>query len=1018
MDTIDDSLIDPDLLEAGPSLVQRMGSVDMADGDESDIDYDNSEDDYQDSNPDSPEEDEEGAPVEDDVFGRLAGYASRAGAGEDAGDGNAFQREIELADDEEEVVPRTRSGKGKAKAKRTHKPSHQVLHLLGQANMAYLEGNLAEAIEMYLEVIRLDPYVPAAWTTLSSCYQELGDVEKARQMRFLGAHLDDEGDSWRDLAYEFKSLGQLEQCVYSLRKALKYEPEGIDLLWDLGSVYIEQGQKARGANVFKTMMSVDPAISNDPAFVSLFRPVLIATHQRALAAEAGRKTFDYHLATYSTPTSPPSVPQAPPAMTMDFITALIDDLISIEEFEDSLEVVRSGQRWLQGRGSQKHWNALEDDREFDPPGTLRNDEESSGYEMDVAMRHRLALVRIKLADEEEADIHIDYLLTLDPLIYHALLQSLGDALMDRSQWDRALDCYAIIQECDELADDTGLIFKIGVCQWKTGALDSALEALQWVTSIDPDNLDARLKTASVLEDMGRKAEALDLVTEVIRTRASRGTLSSTLQPLQPHQKVSKRVLEDQMRSQMQSLWLDVQAAERGTMEGEEGAVDRFVEAAGVLVENYRMDRSNFGKNRGVVRVLKSKKAKKNDIDDQAAEMQDRLERTLGLEDDEEAQYHVFRKTSFYGLSNEEWLTLVVKYCCVLMVRREEDVAMDILEHVVWSGLFHNRRCEIALRMTMIACAMRMKAWSKILESTAQLIIHSQFLPQPYLVMLGALASGGLAAHSAYTIVTFQNLMNRDLRTFDDAVEHGEKKLHFNEGIGRWTANKGKTKGEDGEKSTKKPKGQWKKRRQGEPGAGDAVVDEDVDMEDENARLGGIEGEGIGWGYRPVLPKKCSPYMNFLLAQEMLASRSFQGAIFYLLRAYNIDQWNPYICLLIAQAYFGRAMQRQSDNRPYQISQGMIFLDRYRRLSPQEGKPREEVEYNFARAFHGMGLSAFAVKHYEKVLEGVQSRMDECMEPEAVRKASLAWEAAHNLMLLYASSGNMALVKEKSIWMAI
>jgi general transcription factor 3C polypeptide 3 (transcription factor C subunit 4) len=35
-----------------------------------------------------------------------------------------------------------------------------------------------------------------------------------------------------------------------------------------------------------------------------------------------------------------------------------------------------------------------------------------------------------------------------------------------------------------------------------------------------------------------------------------------------------------------------------------------------------------------------------------------------------------------------------------MVKSEEDVAMDILEHVLWSGLFNNRRCEVALRMTI------------------------------------------------------------------------------------------------------------------------------------------------------------------------------------------------------------------------------------------------------------------------------------------------------------------------------
>ena len=36
---------------------------------------------------------------------------------------------------------------------------------------------------------------------------------------------------------------------------------------------------------------------------------------------------------------------------------------------------------------------------------------------------------------------------------------------------------------------------------------------------------------------------------------------------------------------------------------------------------------------------------------------------------------------------------------------------------------------------------------------------------------------------------------------------------------------------------------------------------------------------------------------------------------------------------------------------------------------------EEVEYNFARSFHGLGIPHLAAKHYEVVLESVQRRMD-------------------------------------------
>jgi general transcription factor 3C polypeptide 3 (transcription factor C subunit 4) len=145
---------------------------------------------------------------------------------------------------------------------------------------------------------------------------------------------------------------------------------------------------------------------------------------------------------------------------------------------------------------------------------------------------------------------------------------------------------------------------------------------------------------------------------------------------------------------------------------------------------------------GVVRIAKERKGQKQDFDTRAKEIQDRLERTMGCKwrlvlvgnrglriavEDETPQeesgpskYLVMRQTDFYGLDMEEWLVLVIKvslgassvsaswdmaliaqYCCVLMVKSEEDVAMDILEHVVWSGLFNNARAEVALRLAIV-----------------------------------------------------------------------------------------------------------------------------------------------------------------------------------------------------------------------------------------------------------------------------------------------------------------------------
>lgn len=71
---------------------------------------------------------------------------------------------------------------------------------------------------------------------------------------------------------------------------------------------------------------------------------------------------------------------------------------------------------------------------------------------------------------------------------------------------------------------------------------------------------------------------------------------------------------------------------------------------------------------------------------------------------------------------------------------------------------------------------------------------------------------------------------------------------------------------------------------------------------------------------------------------------------YYLRAYELYPTNPLICLCLALAYTHRAMQRQTDNRHYQLAQALAFLDVYRKHADNQ----QEVQYNVARVFHQLG----------------------------------------------------------------
>ena len=95
-------------------------------------------------------------------------------------------------------------------------------------------------------------------------------------------------------------------------------------------------------------------------------------------------------------------------MQLEHVIMLADDLIQLDNLEEAVSTIRRGQRWLQERSDQKQWDSFDDDREYDLPGTQRGEEGEDGaeplegYPLETPLRHRLALLRLRLGDDDEA----------------------------------------------------------------------------------------------------------------------------------------------------------------------------------------------------------------------------------------------------------------------------------------------------------------------------------------------------------------------------------------------------------------------------------------------------------------------------------------------------------------------------------------------------------------------------------------------------------------------------------------
>ena len=143
------------------------------------------------------------------------------------------------------------------------------------------------------------------------------------------------------------------------------------------------------------MLKHDPESANNFQLLQDFHPLIIETKQYAFGSSAYRTAFDYHLETYPHPPTDEEDDEGN-TMELEHVVSLVDILNITEKLEEAVEVVRRGQRWLQGRAEQRYWDTFEDDREYAVDG------EEGGNELDIGLRHRLALLRLRLGNDEEA----------------------------------------------------------------------------------------------------------------------------------------------------------------------------------------------------------------------------------------------------------------------------------------------------------------------------------------------------------------------------------------------------------------------------------------------------------------------------------------------------------------------------------------------------------------------------------------------------------------------------------------
>ncbi|KAF8060194.1 hypothetical protein FPV67DRAFT_1513697 [Lyophyllum atratum] len=875
--------------------------------------------------------------------------------------------------------------------------SQQVRSLIGDGNQAYVDSNIPEAIRIMQEVIRIEPRAASAWSVLAQCYADTDHSQKALQLRIMAAHLRHDAEEWDRLAHQSRELGYNQQALYCYRKVYSLDPSNVDALWDRASLAKETGDLKTARNAFLAILKRFP---HDLTVLAELRTILIELSDLATCANLFQQAFTHYQKTY------------PSGRGMDLasntevsgggfglmeLLVLADLFNTIGEHERAIDVIRQGCRWLQGRADQKYWDACDDDREYDLPETAPRlgvgDDggvEAGRFPLDINARHRLAVARIKMGEISEGKSHANAVLSQDVLDYAPLFAEIADAYFDRELYAEARPIYELLG-ADAATSSLYILLQTAACLRMLDELKEAAEVYEHVRIADPTHNEAKMKLAEIYEILNEPRKALELVYEVIDSRKKRPKETSA-QPADSaaattslfEEKASARSkalalksqgrlthaqlreLEAEKEKEVKRGYKRVQELWAGMLAHEEEAERLWLMEAEKLVETFRETRNLFlttrtNPFRGMFPRSRPKQDNQNEVDEDrmASRLHLDLEHdTLTRKSARDKAVNVFR-----GVSFSDWLRVIMQYCFVLTARGQFEAAEEILRHVLVSNAYQARQRQDTIRMALIACAMKDQRPTIVVEQARKLITVHQFNNEPQRILIAVLSSG-LRPTDAFITSTLQKHLFREMKLADVAVKNPE--------VLRWNAlNK-----RYAPTATVKI----------EPGDG---ADEDAD--DVDAAAAAEKDTKM-----TEIPTKNNPIIVAIYGQICIAAKSYQSAIFYLLHAYDYCPEDPMICLCLAIASIGRAMQRQSDNRHHLITQAMAFLSQYRKLRSPDPQGMGEVEYNFGRAFHQLGLYSHAVTHYEHVLE-----LAEKADPD---ENNFAREAAYNLSSIYVLTG--------------
>ncbi|KAL9085982.1 MAG: hypothetical protein Q9165_007344 [Trypethelium subeluteriae] len=904
-----------------------------------------------------------------------------------------------------------RGGRAKQRSRRGPKPvrpAEEFQSTMSSANQAYLAGELEDALELAGEAILQNPEVYSAHSLLSQVLDELGRNDDAVGALLAGAHTSRDIQVWYHVAQRIRELGAVNQdavkfqILYCYSHILTLNQKEHKARLERARIYMELGRVSRAVTECETMLKNRP---HDLEVIRMLVKLTSDPEKKRRVWNLFEKAFQLHLDGEARDQGKPE---------WSDLALYTDLLLQDNEYAKAQSRLSQVARWLLGRRRERFWDDIaEDDREWDIKDTPRRvrtpgfhpgryKEDSYGAGLPLEIRVKLGIIRLNMGPRhhEEAIRHFRHLepqngssnapiLSHDDLFYDA-----ANSLKSNTYFTEAIEYYEALLSTGTRRN-WQVYSALAESYRQIGKNIESRKRLRSFVDVDQEHIDARVTLAKMCEEDGEIEEASELITEVIRLgrmdAVKRARLRSLRALRRRHPEILKRQsipltaaaiqANDQAdaakmteqafvskanalaplvkqpkrkpesyNDDIQEMYQKMKTLEESEALADTDALEDWLAIAEVMTEDFRAMRPFY---QGQTRLDEGVNLATGSAISEMKSLASRISGMSSGKSNQSINITEILPDDYCGISWDAWLELFCQYALQLAKLQDVEACYSALTATIDSTVFQkNDEYMRIVHVCWLACGLILEDEQTVCNVTRWFIKNAPYTNEA--ISLYAIANQLLRCEpNWYNSGPSQKFFLRQVKGMDFALLDPKTRDLYS-----FT---------DAEKRT----------------YGDRATKDN-----------------------PHGLTEPDPALLMLYGHLLAVSGSFANALNYYFRAFTLLPEHPMVLFCLAVNYIQMAMKRQSDNRQFQIQQGLAFMGKYYEIRTAEDVAIhvQEAEFNMAKVWHLLGLNHMAIPRYQKCLALSKRVQEEGKGAEEVE--DFAREAAFALQNIFAMSGQL------------